>query len=47
MFICSKKNGTIPCLPYDKDITEIQCKPFVDYKTDSASDKLPLPSQAY
>ena len=37
----------IPCLPYDKDITGIQYKPFVDYKTDTASDKLPLPSDAY
>ena len=25
----------------------IQYKPFVDYKTDIASDKLPLPSDAY
>jgi len=47
MLIGSEKNGIIPCLPYDKDITGIQYKPFVDYKTDTASDKLPLPSQAY
>jgi len=32
---------------YDKDISGIQYKPFVDYKTDTASDKLPLPSDAY
>jgi len=37
----------IPCLPYDKDITGIQYKPFVDYKSDTTLDKLPLPSQAY
>jgi len=47
MLIGSEKNGIIPCLPYDKDITGIQYKPFVDYKTNTASDKLPLPSQAY
>jgi len=47
MLIGSEKNGIIPCLPYDKDITGIQYKRFVDYKTDTASDKLPLPSQAY
>jgi len=47
LLIASEKNGIIPCLPYDKDITGIQYKPFVDYKTDTASDKLPLPSDAY
>jgi len=34
-------------LPYDKDITGIQYKRFVDYKTNIASDKLTLPSDAY
>jgi len=34
-------------LSYEKDISGIQYKPFVDYKTDIASDKLPLPSDAY
>ena len=47
MLIVQEKNDVIPCLPYDKDITGIQYKPFVDYKTDTASDKLPLPSDAY
>jgi len=47
MLIGSEKNGIIPCLPYDKDITGIKYKPFVDYKTDIASDKLPLSSDAY
>jgi len=47
MLIGSEKNGVIPSLPYDKDITGIQYKPFVDYKSDTVSDKLPLPSQAY
>jgi len=47
MFIGSEKNGIIPCLPYDKDITGIQYKPFIDYKSDTTSDKLPLPSDAY
>ncbi len=44
MLIGSEKNGIIPCLSYDKDISGIQYKHFVDYKTDTASDKLPLPS---
>jgi len=43
MLIGSEKNGIIPCLPYDKDITGIQYEPFVDYKTDTASDKLNYP----
>ena len=47
MLIGSEKNGIIPCLPYDKDITGIQYKPFIDHKSDKTSDKLPLPSQAY
>jgi len=47
MLIGSEKNRIIPCLPYNKDITEIQYKRFVDYKSDTASDKLPLPSNAY
>ena len=34
-------------MPFNKDISEIQYKPFVDYKTDIASDKLPLLSDAY
>jgi len=47
MLIGSEKNGIIPCLPYEKNVLGIQYKPFVDYKTDTASDKLPLPSDAY
>jgi len=47
MLIGSEKNGIIPCLPYYKDITGIKYKPFVDYKTDTASDILPLPSDSY
>jgi len=47
MLIGSEKNGIIPCLPYDKDITGIKYKRFVDYKTHTAAGKLPLPSQAY
>ena len=46
LLIWSEKNSIITCLSYDKDITGIQYKPFVDYKTDTASDKLPLPSDA-
>jgi len=47
MLIGSEKNGIIPCMPYVKDITGIQYEPFIDYKTNTASDKLPLPSNAY
>jgi len=47
MLTSSEKNGIIPCLPYDKDIRGIQYKPFIDYKTDTASDNLPLPTYEY
>ena len=47
MLIGSEKNGIIPCLPYEKNVSGIQYKPFVDYKTDTASYKLPLSSDAY
>jgi len=47
MLIVSEKNGIIPCLSYNKDITGIQYKPSVDYKSDTTSDKLPLPSYEY
>jgi len=45
MLICSERNDVIPCLPFNKEVFDIQYKPFVDYKTDKASDKLPLPSE--
>jgi len=47
MLIGSEKNGVIPCLPYDKDLRGIQYKPFIDYKTDTPSSNLPLPSYEY
>ncbi|MBD6956391.1 MAG: hypothetical protein F9Y92_07145 [Thermoplasmatales archaeon] len=47
MLVGSEKNDVIPCLPYDKDISGIQYKSFIDYKTDTTSDKLPLPSKEY
>jgi len=47
MLIGPEKNGVIPCLPYDKDTSLIQYKPFIDYKSDTTSDKLPLPSYEY
>jgi len=47
MLVGTEKNGVIPCLPFTKDTSGIQYEPFVDYKTDTASDKLPLPSDAY
>jgi hypothetical protein len=39
MLIGSEKNDVILCLPFNKDVLEIQYKPFVDYKSDTASDK--------
>ncbi|PSN99018.1 hypothetical protein B9Q05_12210 [Candidatus Marsarchaeota G2 archaeon ECH_B_1] len=47
MLIGSEKNRVIPCLPYDKDLRGIQYKPFIDYKTDTPSSNLPLPSYEY
>jgi len=47
MLIESEKNDVIPCLHFSKDISGIQYKPFIDYKSDTTSDKLPLPSDAY
>jgi hypothetical protein len=47
MLIGFEKNDVIPCLPYDKDIRGIQYKPFIDYKTDTPSSNLPLPSDKY
>jgi len=47
MLIGSEKNDVIPCLHFNKDISGIQYKPFIDYKSDTTSDKLPLPSDAY
>ena len=47
MLIGQDKNDVVPCLPYDKNTLGIQYKPFVDYKIDTASDKLPLPFNAY
>ena len=44
MLIGSKINHVIPCLPYSKDLKGIRYEKFVDYKTDTASDRLPLPS---
>jgi len=43
----SEKNGVIPCLPFTKDIAGIDCEPFIDYRTNTPSSNLPLPSYAY
>ena len=47
MLIGSEKNGIIPCLPCDNDIRGIQYKPFIDYKSNTSSNSLPLPSDEY
>ena len=47
MLIGSEKNDVIPCLPYRKDLKGIQYEKFINYKTDTSSDRLPLPSTEY
>jgi hypothetical protein len=47
ILVGSEKNGVIPCLPFTKYIAGIQYEPFVDYKTDTPSSNLPLPTDAY
>ena len=47
MLIGSEKNGVIPCLPYRKDYNGLQYEKFVDYKSNTYSDRLPLPTTEY
>jgi hypothetical protein len=47
MLVGSDVNGTIPSLPYRKDISEIQYSKFIDYRTGKSSHELPLPSNYY
>ena len=47
MLIGSEKNGVIPCLPYRKDYNGLQYEKFVDYKSNTSSDRLPLPTTEY
>ncbi|MGP6207903.1 hypothetical protein ACNF42_07760 [Cuniculiplasma sp. SKW3] len=47
MLIGLEKNDVIPCLPYKKDLAGIQYEKFIDYKTDTISDKLPFSSSEY
>jgi hypothetical protein len=47
MLIGSEINNVIPCLPFSKDISGIQYREFVDYRTGMVSKELPLPSTAY
>ena len=47
MLIGSEKNDVIPCLPYRKDFNGIKYEKFVDYKSNTSSDKLQLPSTEY
>ena len=47
MLIGSEKNDVIPCLPYRKDFNGIKYEKFVDYKSNTSSDKLLLPSTEY
>ena len=47
MLIGSEKNDIIPCLPYSKGLSGIEYRSFIDYKSDTMSDKLSLPIKAY
>ena len=47
MLIGSEKNDVIPCLPYRKDYNGIQYEKFVDYKSNTFSDRLPLLTTEY
>ena len=47
MLIGSEINHVIPCLPYSKDISGIEYRPFTDYRTGLTSDCLQLPSKEY
>jgi hypothetical protein len=47
MLVGTEKNGVIPCLPFTKDIGGIDCELFIDYRTNTTSSNLPLPSYAY
>jgi len=47
MLIGSEKNNVIPCLPYRRDYNGIHYEKFVDYKSNTSSDSLPLPTTEY
>ena len=47
MLIGSEKKDIIPCLPHRKDFNSIKYEKFVDYKSNTSFDKLPLPSTEY
>ncbi|MEM4058711.1 MAG: hypothetical protein QXZ12_08340 [Thermoplasmata archaeon] len=47
MLIGSETNSIIPCLPYSKDISGIQYKPFTDYTTEKSSNELPSTTNSY
>ena len=47
VLIWPETNHIIPCLHYSKGISDIQYKPFIDYKTGNNLMYLPLPSTAY
>ncbi len=47
ILIGSEKNGVIPCLPYRKDYNGLQYEKFVDYKSNTSSNRLPLPKTEY
>ena len=47
MLIGSEKNDVIPSLPYRKDYNGLQYEKFVDYKSNTYSDRLPLPTTEY
>jgi hypothetical protein len=47
MLIGSEVNNVIPCLPFSKNISGVQYREFVDYRTGMVSNELSWPSTAY
>jgi len=47
VLVGSEKDDVIPCLPFTRNLAGIEFMPFIDYRTNTPSSNLPLPSQAY
>ena len=43
----SEVKGVIPCLSYSKDLSGIEYRPFIDYRTGLTSDRLSLSTKEY
>ena len=47
VLVGSEINKVIPCLPYTKNISGIQYRPFKDYRTGQSYNGLPLHTTEY